>query len=58
LIQVQQNFGLVMDRTLTEDDVIVERYGVPLVSPNTVKRILADAGLWEAVERGAGKKAR
>jgi PHD/YefM family antitoxin component YafN of YafNO toxin-antitoxin module len=30
--QVQQNFGLVMDRTLTEDDVIVERYGVPRVA--------------------------
>lgn len=27
---------------------------VPLVSPNTVKRILADAGLWP--ERGSGKK--
>jgi len=30
---------------------------VPLVSANTVKRILKDAGLWEAVEAGAGKKA-
>jgi PHD/YefM family antitoxin component YafN of YafNO toxin-antitoxin module len=30
--QVQQNFGLVMDRTLMEDDVIVERYGVPRVA--------------------------
>lgn len=30
--QVQQNFGLVMDRALLEDDVIVERYGVPRVA--------------------------
>lgn len=30
---------------------------VPLVSPNTVKRILKDAGLWEAVETEAKKKA-
>jgi hypothetical protein len=29
---------------------------VPLVSPNTVKRILTDAGLWEAVETEAKKK--
>jgi transposase len=26
---------------------------VPLVSPNTVKRILQDAGLWPAAESGA-----
>ena len=30
---------------------------VRLVSPNTVKRILQQAGLWETVEAGAGKKA-
>jgi transposase len=30
---------------------------VPLVSPNTVKRILKDAGLWQTGESGAGKKA-
>jgi len=30
--QVQQNFGRVMDRALTEDDVIVERYGAPRVA--------------------------
>jgi hypothetical protein len=30
---------------------------VPLVSPNTVKRILKDAGLWGTVEAEAGKKA-
>jgi PHD/YefM family antitoxin component YafN of YafNO toxin-antitoxin module len=30
--QVQQNFGLVVDRALVEDDVIVERYGVPRVA--------------------------
>lgn len=29
---------------------------VPLVSPNTVKRILEDAGLWDTVESGGGKK--
>ena len=28
---------------------------VPLVSPNTVKRILKDAGLWPAAESGAKK---
>jgi len=28
---------------------------VPLVSPNTVKRILRDAGLWEALARPAQK---
>jgi len=30
--QVQQNFGLVMDRALLEDDVVVERYGQPRVA--------------------------
>jgi PHD/YefM family antitoxin component YafN of YafNO toxin-antitoxin module len=30
--QVQQNFGLVMDRALMEDDVVVERYGMPRVA--------------------------
>jgi PHD/YefM family antitoxin component YafN of YafNO toxin-antitoxin module len=29
---VQQNFGQVIDRALTEDDVIVERYGAPRVA--------------------------
>ena len=29
---VQQNFGLVMDRALMEDDVVVERYGMPRVA--------------------------
>ena len=28
---------------------------VPLVSPNTVKRILQDAGLWPQAESGAKK---
>ena len=28
---------------------------VPLVSPNTVKRILKDAGLWPQAESGAKK---
>ena len=30
--QAQQNFGLVMDRALMEDDIIVERYGMPRVA--------------------------
>jgi len=30
--QVQQNFGQTMDRALMEDDVIVERYGMPRVA--------------------------
>ena len=30
---------------------------VPLVSPNTVRRILIDASLWPTAEAGAGKKA-
>ena len=30
--QVQQSFGLVMDRALIEGEVIVERYGVPRVT--------------------------
>jgi len=29
---------------------------VPLVSPNTVRRILEDAGMWKAGEKGAKKK--
>lgn len=31
---------------------------VPLVSPNTVKRILQDAGLWPEIENGAKKGGR
>jgi len=31
---------------------------VPLVSPNTVKRVLEDAGLWKTEEPGEGKKGR
>jgi PHD/YefM family antitoxin component YafN of YafNO toxin-antitoxin module len=30
--QVQQNFGQAMDSALIEDDVIVERYGMPRVA--------------------------
>jgi len=30
--QVQQNFGQAVDRALLEDDVIVERYGLPRVA--------------------------
>ena len=29
--QVQQNFGMAMDRALIEQDVVVERYGQPRV---------------------------
>jgi transposase len=39
------------------DELAKANNWVPLVSPNTVKRILKDAGLWEAVEADAGKKA-
>lgn len=30
--QVQQNFGLAIDRALLEGDVIIERYGIPRVA--------------------------
>jgi SH3-like domain-containing protein len=30
--QVQQNFGAVMDRALMEDDIVVNRYGLPRVA--------------------------
>ncbi len=30
--EAQQNFGLLMDRALAEDDVIIERYGTPRVA--------------------------
>lgn len=30
--EVQQNFGRVMEQALTQDDVIVERYGEPRVA--------------------------
>jgi hypothetical protein len=30
--EVQQKFGLVVDRAMLEDDVVVERYGVPRVA--------------------------
>jgi transposase len=40
------------------DELAKANNWVPLVSPNTVKRILVDAGLWEAAEAGAGKKTR
>jgi transposase len=38
------------------DELTKANNWVPLVSPNTVKRILTDAGLWEAVETEAKKK--
>jgi transposase len=40
------------------DELAKANNWVPLVSPNTVKRILVDARLWEAAETGAGEKAR
>lgn len=39
------------------DELAKGNQWVPLASPNTVKRILQDAGLWKAVEDGVGKKA-
>jgi transposase len=38
------------------DELAKAKQWVPLVSPNTVKRILEDAGLWQPGEAGAGKK--
>jgi transposase len=38
------------------DEVAKANNWVPLVSPNTVKRILTDAGRWEAIETEAKKK--
>jgi transposase len=38
------------------DELAKANNWVPLVSPNTVRRILVDAGLWEAAVSGAGKK--
>ncbi len=40
------------------DEVAKANNWVPLVSPNTVRRILSDANLWPAAEAGAGKKER
>ena len=39
------------------DEVAKANDWVPLVSPNTVKRILQDAGLWKTVETEGKKKA-
>lgn len=39
------------------DELAKANQWVPLLSPNTVKRILEEAGLWETGESGAGKKA-
>jgi prevent-host-death family protein len=36
--EVQQNFGRVMDRALTKEDVIVERYGEPRVAILSYRR--------------------
>jgi len=38
------------------DEVAKANNWVPLVSPNTVRRILIDASLWPAAEAGVGKK--
>ncbi len=32
------------------DELAKENNWIPVVSPNTVRRILKDAGLWEAIE--------
>jgi len=37
------------------DELSKARNWVPLVCPNTVKRILRDAGLWEGLTRAAKK---
>jgi transposase len=37
------------------DELAKDNNWVPLVSPNTVKRILQDAGLWPEAESGAKK---
>jgi transposase len=39
------------------DELAKANNWVPLVSPNTVKRILKDAGFWETAEPGEEKKA-
>jgi transposase len=39
------------------DELAKTNNWVPLVTPQTVRRILKDAGLWEAVEAEAKKKA-
>ena len=38
------------------DELTKENNWEPLVSPNTVRRILEDAGLWKTVEAGEGEK--
>ena len=38
------------------DELAKANNWVPLVGPNTVKRILQDAGLWATTETGGGKK--
>lgn len=38
------------------DELAKANNWVPLVSPNTVRRILQDADLWETIESDAGKK--
>ena len=38
------------------DEVAKANNWVPLVSPNTVRRVLIDASLWPAAEAGVGKK--
>ena len=38
------------------DELAKANNWVPLVSPNTVRRILKDAGLWETIEREVEKK--
>jgi putative transposase len=38
------------------DELAKANNWVPLVSPNTVRRILKDAGLWDTIEREVEKK--
>jgi len=39
------------------DELAKDNEWEPVISPNTVRRILKDAGLWESEESGEGKKA-
>lgn len=43
-------------KTRIADELMKANNWVPLVSPNTVRRILQDAGLWKTIESDAEKK--
>ena len=50
--QEQQDWG----KKRIAHELAKKNNGVPLVSPNTVKRVLAAAGLWASIEEEAKKK--